>query len=326
METSVTLKPIDGHPSVQTEPEATYIQAATSDNTRIAYQSDIQHFIKWGGALPAAPQQVEVYLRECAQRYNPRTLKRRIITLRQWHKLKSQPDPTSAPNVIKTMQGIARLHGVPAKQAAALKLKDLDAINTNIGEALTNDELANRVYLRNRALLLIGFFGAFRRSELVSLHWEQVHFVSDGVIIKLSRSKTDQTGQGADCVIPFGNALRCPVRALLDWRKASQQFAGPIFRRISKTGTVSGSAISGQSVNLILRQLAHDAGLTNAAQMSAHSLRRGFATESARLGASMPSIQRHGRWRSTKTVVEYIEAGRQFVDSAVNVLFDFGVE
>jgi hypothetical protein len=104
------------------------------------------------------------------------------------------------------------------------------------------------------------------------------------------------------------------------------QFACPIFRRISKTGTVSGGALSGQSVNLILRQLAHDAGLTNAAQMSAHSLRRGFATESARLGASMPSIQRHGCWKSTKTVVEYIEAGRQFVDSAVNVLFDFELD
>jgi len=324
METSVTLEPVDGSTSVQTQPELTYIQAATSDNTRIAYQSDIEHYTQWGGALPAAPQQVEVYLKECAQRYNPRTLKRRIIALRQWHKLKSQPDPTSAPNVIKTMQGIARLHGVPAKQAAALKLKDLDAINTNIGEALTNDELANRVLLRNRALLLIGFFGAFRRSELVSLTWGQVSFVSDGIIIKLSRSKTDQTGQGADCVIPFGNELRCPVRALLDWRKASQQFEGPIFRRISKTGTVSEAAISGQSVNLILRQLAKASGLPNADQMSVHSLRRGFATESARLGASMPSIQRHGRWKSTKTVVEYIEAGRQFADSAVNVLFDFG--
>ena len=118
------------------------------------------------------------------------------------------------------MQGIARLHGVPAKQAAALKLRDLDAINTTIAEALTDDEITNRVLLRNRALLLIGFFGAFRRSELVSLTWEQVSFVSDGMIIKLSRSKTDQTGQGADCVIPFGNEMRCPVRALLDWRQA----------------------------------------------------------------------------------------------------------
>ena len=115
------------------------------------------------------------------------------------------------------MQGIARLHGVPRRQAAALKLKDLDAVNTTIAEAITEDEITNRVLLRNRALLLIGFFGAFRRSELVSLIWDQVSFVSDGMIIKLSRSKTDQT---ADCVMPFGNALRCPVRALLDWRLA----------------------------------------------------------------------------------------------------------
>ena len=176
---------------------------------------------------------------------------------------------------------------------------------------------------RNRALLLLGFFGAFRRSELVSLKWEQVSFVTDGMIITLPRSKTDQTGEGAQCIIPFGNEKRCPVRALIDWRKASNQWHGAIFRRINKVGAISDESITPRHWNECLRHLAKQAGLSQADRISSHSLRRGFATEAARLGASMPAIQRHGRWRSTKTVLEYIEAGRQFQDSAVNVLFEF---
>ena len=208
-----------------------YIKAATSHNTRMAYQSDINHFQKFGVELPSHPNSIEQYLKECAPKYNPRTLKRRIIALRQWHVLKGLEDPTKAPNVVKIMQGIARLHGVPKKQAAALRLKDLDQMMVHL------NQLPSILNIRNRALLLVGFFGAFRRSELVSLEWDQVSFATDGIVIKLSRSKTDQTGQGADCVIPYGNDLRCPVRALIDWRKASGVFEGAIFRRINKTGT-----------------------------------------------------------------------------------------
>jgi len=99
--------------------------------------------------------------------------------------------------------------------------------------------------------------------------------------------------------------------------------APKVFRRVSKSGTVDEKALGSRHWNSVLRQLASDAGLPNAENISSHSLRRGFATEASRLGASMPAIQRHGRWRSTKTVLEYIEAGRQFTDSAVNVLFEF---
>ena len=295
----------------------TYINAAISDNTRLAYQSDIDHYLAQARTLPATPTAIQSYLKEGALNYNPRTLTRRIIALRQWHKLQGYEDPTQNPLVSKTMQGIARLHGIPKKQAHALRLQDLDRLMHHLKAETT------KIAVRNRALILVGYFGAFRRSELVALKWEQVQFVSDGIIIQVPRSKTDQAGQGADCVIPFGNEIRCPVRALLEWRQISNRFEGPIFRRISKTGTISFSAISPQYINRMIKDLAKKVGLTNADQMSSHSLRRGFATESARLGASMPSIQRHGRWRSTRTVVEYIEAGRQFADSAVNVLFDF---
>lgn len=297
--------------------EQKYIHAATSDNTRRAYQADIQHFQKCGGQLPATPNMIEAYLKECAPHYNPRTLVRRVTALRQWHKLKQFDDPTKSLLVSKTLRGILRLHGKPRKQAPALRLKELDQMMVFAKE---NPSLINT---RNRALLLLGFFGAFRRSELVSLTWEQICFVGDGMTIILPRSKTDQLGEGQRCIIPFGNDLRCPVRALLEWRDAIKQFEGPIFRRITKTGKIGDNALSDRYVNKVIHQMAKSIGLPHADQMSSHSLRRGFATESARLGSSLPAIQRHGRWRCTKTVLEYIEAGREFKDSAVNVLFEF---
>ena len=295
----------------------TYIYAATSDNTRKSYQADINHFLKAGFELPATDESIEAYLQHCANDYNPRTLSRRMTSLRQWHRLQDIADPTDTPLVRKTMQGIARLHGKPKKQALALRLEDLDKISAHLVEQ------GGLVDIRNRALILVGFFGAFRRSELVGLQWEHVSFVNDGMIITLPRSKTDQVGEGARCVIPFGNKERCPVQALLEWRNQAKLWSGAVFRRLSKTGTISDKAISTDYCNRLLRQIIKDAGMPNAELYSAHSLRRGFATEAARLGASMPSIQRHGRWQTTRIVVEYIEAGRQFADSAVKVLFDF---
>ncbi len=129
-----------------------YIHAATSENTRLAYQSDIEHFLAQGHPLPATPEAVERYLKTCAAGYNPRTLIRRVTALRQWHKLKGIEDTTQSPLVAKTMRGIARLHGRPKKQAVALRLKDLDQLITHLKE---NDSLKNT---RDRALLLVGFF------------------------------------------------------------------------------------------------------------------------------------------------------------------------
>ncbi len=295
----------------------TYVQAATAENTRRAYRAGIKHFLAQGGGLPATPAMVVDYLKALATSHNPRTLEQRMVHLRQWHKLSGHPDPTQDPTVKKTIRGIARLHGQAKHQALALRLDVLDQLMLHLKE---QDSL---IAVRNRALILVGFFGALRRSELVSLKWEQVEFVKEGMIITLPRSKTDQVGEGAPCVIPFGNELRCPVRALLAWQKASRVWEGAIFRRLSKTGTVRKTPISSQYVSCILKQLVKEAGLPNSDAYSAHSLRRGFATESSRLGAPLAAIKQHGRWKSTKIVIEYIEAGRQFEDSAVSVLFDF---
>lgn len=296
--------------------QSEYIHLATSENTRRAYRSDIKHFQSTGGRLPATVDAIVEYLQSSAYQLNVRSLRRRISAIRQWHKLAGHPDATNHDVVRKTLKGIARKHGVPKQQALAMTLTDLDQIAKYL------DQQPGLVSMRDKAMILVGYFGAFRRSELVSLKWEQIQFVKEGITIELTRSKTDQDGEGQRCVIPIGPRCRCPMHALLNWRSESNQYSGYVFRRFSPKGSILKGPISPQRCNVLIKQIAKKAGLSGADQMSAHSLRRGFATESARRGASMPAIQRHGRWKSTKTVIEYIEAGREFSDSAVNVLFD----
>ena len=299
------------------ESSAGYIHSATSENTRKAYQSDIDHFLKWGGVLPTSPSQLIYYFTEQAPLKNPRTLKRRLIAIRKWHTfLQIKDDPTKDPSVLKILKGIERTHGIPKVQAAAMTLKDIDQIISYL-----NTQENNLLALRDKALLLVGYFGALRRSELVGLTWEQVRFEDKGIIIEVKRSKTDQIGQGESCIIPSGSKSRCPSQALLQWRYESNHYHGFIFSRFSGKGNLLKLGITGYHCNQIIKRLAKSASCDRAEDMSAHSLRRDFATESARLGASLLAIQKHGRWRCTRTVLEYIEAGRVFTDSAVNVLF-----
>ena len=153
--------------------------------------------------------------------------------------------------------------------------------------------------------------------------WEQVEFVREGLIIMMPRSKTDQVGEGRACPIPFGPDPICPVRALIAWREQLGCVSGAIYRRITKAGKVLTQAISSRHWNNEFKDLTLAAKLPMADQMSSHSLRRGSATEAARRGASPQMLQKHGRWKSGATVLEYIEAGRQFQDAAANMLFDF---
>ncbi len=188
---------------------AAYTQAAISDNTRQAYQSDIHQFLEQGYSLPSTVTQLQHYLNACAAIHNPRTIQRRLIALRQWHRLQNQPDPTTDPAIRQTLRGISRIHGQPKQQAPALSLSDLDRL---LGHLRQSDTLLS---LRDQAMILLGFYGAFRRSELVALTWANVLFVREGLLIQISRSKTDQTGQGLTCSLPYSpEPARCAVHAL----------------------------------------------------------------------------------------------------------------
>ncbi len=292
----------------------TYAHIATSSNTRKAYRSDIRHFMAWGGMLPATPDMIIRYLETYANTLNPNTLKRRLTAIKNWHTYQQLNDPTGHPLISKTLSGIFRVHGRALEKAKAMSVEQLTVLTEHIKRK------DRYIDWRNNALLQVGFFGAFRRSELVAIRWEHINFVPKGVEIFIARSKTDQEGEGHVCALPYGNDKLCPVTALQSWHEKCQHNRGPVFMAISKSGKLLSRAIMPASVSLVIKQLATECQLTDAIEFSAHSMRRGFATSASQKGATLSAIMSHGRWRSERTVLGYIEEGQRFEDNAAGLL------
>ncbi len=287
-----------------------YLTAATSDNTRKAYRSDIKHYEEAGGLLPATPEQIIQYLQIFAEKLNTRTLSRRLIALKHWHHYQGFPDPTSHPIVTKTMIGITRVHGKPKEKAPPLFPEDLKQMI----DALSCD--TSLIAIRDNALLQIGYFGALRRSEIINIQYENISWHKEGIEILLPFSKTDQTHEGQYCAIPYGNDTLCPINALENWLAKSNIKAGFLFKRITKNNIISDNGLTALSINHIIKRAAHLANLPNADEITPHSLRRGLATSAARSNASIQTIMRAGRWKQVNTVMEYIEASERFTDNA----------
>jgi integrase len=294
----------------------TYIQAATSQNTRRAYQADVRHFMAWGGLLPTTPDLLLRYLQEQAATLNPRTLKRRLVAIKHWHTYQGFTDPTAHPLIRKTLSGIFHIHGTPPEKAPAFSVEQLIRLVYYLSTQGTLSAW------RNSALLQIGFFGAFRRSELVAMRWEHTHFVPQGVEILIPRSKTDQTGKGTICAIPYGSSALCPVTALHRWHEESSSVSGPVFCQMLKGNKITSRALSSNSINKIVKTLAIACQLPQAIRYSGHSLRRGFATTASQKGASFGAIMRQGRWRHEGTVHGYIEEGQRFDANAAGSILD----
>lgn len=312
----VDIEVIQKHLPLVTGMTQSYLQAATSDNTRMAYQQDIRHFIGWGGLLPTSTDVIVKYLEHFAPQLNVRTLTRRISAIKNWHVYQGFSDPTSHPLVRKTLKGIKNVHGKPKDKAMALQLKELiTMVNYLKGRGGIIDA-------RNNALLQIGFFGAFRRSELHAIRYENLRFVDNGVEILISRSKTDQGGEGQHCAIPYGDEVLCPIMALKTWCEKAEINKGYIFRRIIKGGKMLEQPIAAQHVNKIVQEVAKGCGLPNAESYSSHSLRRGFATTASQRGASLSAIMRQGRWQHANTALGYVEEGQRFEDNAAKVIFE----
>lgn len=291
-----------------------FLAAATSENTRRAYRSAIRHFLAWGGVLPSDEPAIIRYLLVYAQALNPRTLALRLTALSQWHVHQGFADPASTPTVRKTLAGIERVHGKPKKKAKALPLEDLERVVTRLASI---DTLKAK---RDNALLQVGFFGGFRRSELVSLAVAHVAWELEGIVITLPRSKTDQQGRGIVKAIPYGSGLCCPATVLRAWLTAAGITSGPIFRPITKWGELGADALHEGSVNTILETCATLAQLDYVPQVSSHSLRRGMATSAHRAGADFRDIKRQGGWRHDGTVQGYIEEAGQFQENAAMTL------
>lgn len=283
-------------------------QKSKAANTRRAYASDWKQFTAWclmGGAqsLPAAPETVEAYLTALTLAETPRgkkyavqTIARRLAAIAHKHRESRQVDPTQAEGVKVLMEGIRRDNaGRPTAAKGAVLTKHLR-------RGLKAD-LKKPADYRNRALLLVGFAGAFRRSELVGIDVEHLTFSDEGgVRILVPRSKTDQAGEGQAVWISGGAAL-CPVKALKAWLEVGKISSGPVFRSIDRHKNVKGR-ISADLVPYVVKRFAKAAGL-DPAQFAGHSLRAGHVTQAFLNETPAHLIQRQGRWRSIETVMRY---------------------
>jgi len=294
-----------------------YVEGAKAPNTLRAYRSDWAHFTAWCEgqgvpSLPAAPETVAGYLAAHAEVLSVGTLQRRIAALAQLHQAAGEQDPTKAAAVKLTWQGIRRAKGTAPKGKAPVVTDEL----RRMVDALP----AGLVGARDCALLLVGFAGAFRRSELVGLDRADVAITLEGLVVTLRRSKTDQEGEGTKKGIPYGSHPQtCPVRALQAWLSQSKITAGPLFRGVNRHGQIGAGRLSSYAVALVVKRAATAAGL-DAAKYAGHSLRAGLATSAAMAGASERAIMKQTGHKSERMVRRYIRDGSLFRENAAAVV------
>ena len=281
-------------------------------STRKAYGTDFRLFKAWCESkgvfsLPASPETVAAFLAaETGNGTKPSTLGRRVAAIRYAHKLAHLDTPTDSEAVKATLRGIRRTMGAAkARKAPAVA----DKVRAMV--ALAPESLAG---LRDRALLLLGFAGAFRRSELVALFVADITETETGLLVTIRRSKTDQEGEGATIAIARGD-VACPARALREWLDAAGIETGPIFRPINKAGTVATERLTDRSVANIVKAYAERAGF-DASLFSGHSLRSGFLTSAAANGASIFKMMDVSRHKSVDTLRCYVRDAEMFKDHA----------
>lgn len=282
-----------------------YISRSLADNTKLAYEYDLKHFVEHGGFLPATPEIIVNYLTENAARIGTDTLKRRKCTISKWHQLNGFDDPTRHRAVEMLMRGIRREHGKPIKRAKPFTIEHLKKISEHLKKTSTTHNI------RNRAMILIGFCGALRRSELLAIQYEHLEFIDNRLEIFLPRSKTDQFNNGKKVAIHEGKDIAfCPVSALIHWISTARINSGLIFRKIRKGGYYvyeGEKTMTGRGFSSLLKKLAGDCGIDGHDLFSGHSMRRGYVTEATIQGRSPEMIAKHGRWKKASNVYDYID-------------------
>ncbi|MBC9785553.1 tyrosine-type recombinase/integrase [Heliobacterium chlorum] len=289
-------------------------QAARSQQTIKSYQADWRHFSTWCRqssqcALPASSETVEAYLVAMAQNgYKYSTISRRLSAISKAHEIEGKDSPTHSLIVRTALQGIARLHGSAQRGKSPITVTHLREMMGHIPLTLQGH--------RDRALLLLGFAGAFRRSELVQLNVADLQFVAEGIRVNLRRSKTDPLGGGFIKGIPNGDHENtCPVRAVRQWMERAGINEGPLFRPVTRHDTLRQTRLSDASVALIVKRYAQQVGL-EVSQFSGHSLRAGLATAAASAGVEERLIMNQTGHRSVKMVRHYIREGSLFRQNA----------
>lgn len=293
-----------------------YVSESRSPNTRRAYRAAWADFAAWcerqgADSLPASAETVAVYAADRAGSLKVSTLQLRMAAISQAHQAAGHEPPTRTQLVRLTMAGIRRRHGTAQRQVSPATTPILRALVATCPTDTSSGA-------RDRAMLLIGFAGAFRRSELVSIDVEDVTEVDDGLRVRLKRSKTDQEGAGETKGIPFGsNPETCPVRAWRAWIERSGIKDGPVFRPVNRYDSIGEMRLSGRSVALVIKRAARRAGLPEA-DYSGHSLRAGLATAAAEAGVPERDIMRQTGHRSVLMVRRYIREGGIFRDNAAS--------
>ena len=296
------------------------LKSSKSDNTIRAYKSDFNHFALFCSqngfkSLPSEPKIVSLYLTNLSTKDNKMsTIKRRLVSIGLIHKLRGHYLDTKHPLIIENIMGIKRRKGSSQKGKKPLLINNLKLL-INVIDKETNDETKR---FRDRTIILIGFSGGFRRNEIVSLNYDDLEFVTEGLKITLKRSKTDQYGEGTLKGLPYlDNQLYCPVISIQKWLKLSKIKTGPVFRRFIKGSKISEKRLTDQTVALLIKKYLELAGI-DSKNFSGHSLRSGFATSAAESGVEERSIMAMTGHKSTEMVRRYIKEANLFKNNPFN--------
>lgn len=280
---------------------ASYAAAAQSNATTRSYDADIRHFKQHGGSIPATSTMVAEYLANFAGVLAVSTLQHRLIAIHRAHTDACLVSPIMDSLVKRTMQGIRRTVGTKQRQVTPLVKDDLLEMMVHI------ERQRPMKAARDKALLLVGFSGAFRRSELVALRYEDMTRFDDGVELLIRRSKTDQEGAGRTVYIPHARGSRCPVKALMNWVSMASIVSGPLFRPVNRHDQVGDDGLTPQSVALIVKKFVRMvSGEESAKVVAGHSLRAGYCTEAAIVGLQPYQIREQTGHKSDITLARYI--------------------
>lgn len=288
-----------------------FVADSLAGSTRRAYRGDLDHYRAWGGRIPSSGDSVAGYLAAHAGVLSTATLVRRLASISKAHRIAGLPNAATTELVRATMRGIKRIHGSAQHQAKPLLRDDLLLVLDAMGEELKA--------IRDRALLLVGFAGALRRSELVGFDVADIEHVRQGIVLHLRRSKTDQEGQGQKIGMPYGRTRWCPVAALDNWLTAAAISEGPVFRPVDRHSHVQADRLSREAVSAVIKQRTGSAGF-DPTGYSGHSLRAGFVTSAAQAGVATWKIRAQTRHTSDAMLARYIRTGELFTDNAAGAL------
>jgi len=296
------------------------LQNSKSHNTIRAYKSDFKDFELFClkndfKSMPSDSKIVSLYLTYLStNEVKMSTLKRRLVSIGVIHRLKGHYLDTKHPSIIENIMGIKRRKGSIQKGKKPILISNLKNI-INVIDQIKDDDIKRS---RDRTIILIGFSGGFRRNEIVSLDYDDLDFVNEGLKINLKKSKTDQFGEGSIKALPyFDNPNYCPVKSLQKWLNYSKIDKGPVFRRLNKGSKLTENRLTDQTVAILIKKYLHLAGI-DSKNYSGHSLRSGFATSAAESGAEERSIMAMTGHKSTEMVRRYIKEANLFKNNALN--------